>query len=666
MSHHTYPRSFEPLQVGEVSLPSRIIFPGHRPGLNREGRVTDEYVEYHRARARGGAALQITGIQSVVPSGIDMPGSYGGVNNVDETVLPGLRRVADAVHNEGGKFLSQLGHMGVTASYSSRVAWGPSPIFSEETQQTATPMTDSDIREFVDGLNAAASRTVRASLDGVEIIMYAGTLIQQFLSPYSNRRNDTWGGTFDRRLALPLMILNEVRSTIGPTPILGVKLSVNEYIEGGIDLPEGLDIAGRLADSELIDYIQVMAGSNLAREGHKRDRQPAGTPHGEFREASRLVKQRVDVPVCYVGGVTSIDTAEDILSTGDADMVGMVRAQIADPNLVSKARHAEQARIRPCVHANECVRERPVGVPTWCAVNPFVGHEDNGTQYPSSSSGPDLPVAVIGGGPAGLEFARQLATNAVNVTIYDSKSDVGGMLNTWASSQRYNEFLKFPEWCKSELTRMNVPIHTSTPVTADHLMNTSEFDLVVDATGATPKQSQPTGAMSGQVQIISPNQLTEYSDGGRVAVIDKTGGLFPITIAAKLHDICDEVVLISEGLHPAEGVDSATLYPTLQYLGDANIVSLSQTHVEAVKGDSLILRGRLGRQTPPPVTGVTAIVTWAGTEPRDSSETIRSTTVNDRADIMVIGDAHAPGDVSAATSDARRAASAVLAQQSRR
>src|SRR5919108_165630 len=254
-------------------------------------------------------------------------------------------------------------------------------------------------------------------LDGVELLFAFGLLVAAFMSPYANHRTDRWGGSLENRLRFPLAVLDAVRARAGRDFVVGLRIPGDELVPGGLDRAHMLEIAQRFDATGQIDYLNVIAGNNLERFARIRHWPPTPAPHGLFAELAAGIKRVVTVPVFCVGRVTDPAMAEEIVARGDADMVGMTRAQIADPHLVRKARAGRLDEIRPCVGANVCVNRNLQGLSIRCIHNPDIGHEAEWAAIAPAAMAKH--VAVIGGGPAELEAARVAAARGHRVTLLE-------------------------------------------------------------------------------------------------------------------------------------------------------------------------------------------------------------------------------------------------------
>src|SRR6056297_481808 len=300
-----FPHLLSPLAVGSVTLRNRVVVTAHVPGLETGGCAGDDYIAYQRARAAGGAGLQISG-----SSAVHATGGVGGGRGIDassDRVIDGLARLADAIHAEGGRFLLQLGHAGATVNDTDagRPLLAPSPVMSRLVRETPKEMSAAEIDMIVEAHAQAAARVRASGLDGVELLGAFGYLIGAFLSPYSNARTDDHGGPLENRLRFARRVISAVRGALGRDRVLGLRLPGDERVEGGLGPPEMAEIARALTASGELDYLNVIAGTNYDRAGRMDHWPPTPAPHGLFADLAAGIRAAVAVPVLVTGRVTT-------------------------------------------------------------------------------------------------------------------------------------------------------------------------------------------------------------------------------------------------------------------------------------------------------------------------------------------------------------------------
>jgi 2,4-dienoyl-CoA reductase-like NADH-dependent reductase (Old Yellow Enzyme family) len=542
--------------------------------------------------------MQVTGATPIAPSRV-----WNDIClwNVDESIVPGYQRLADAVHEEGGRMLAQLAHPGPTELVGPDVL-GPSRDFSEVNRQVVRPATAGQLASIVAQYAEAADRCRRGGLDGVEISMAHGLLLAAFLSPLHNHRDDEYGGSFERRLHLPIQVLDAVREALGPDLLLGIRLGVDDLVEGGIRPADAARVATALESRA--DYISVMVGNNNRLEARVRHWPPTPAPFGLFRSVARTIKDAVSVPVCAVGRITTAALANDLVAAGDTDLVGMVRAHIADPDLLVKSRAGRVADVRPCVGVNVCVNNLLAEEPLTCLVNPDVGHE--------SEPPPDADVrgdraVVVGAGPAGMEAARRLAHRGYTVSLFERSDTVGGQVLSWTGSTSRREVRRFLDWQLRQLQQLDVDIRLGTEADA-HLIAAWAPDLTVLATGARPA-GLPGLPTDGSVRITDPLDDTPWR--GRVVVYDGVGELDGALLAERAAEgPAEHVTLVTGRVHVGEGDGITTLFPMIRRLAELRVDVVERAVPTAATDGRLTLAGVFGEVRVPVAADL--LVAWVG------------------------------------------------------
>jgi 2,4-dienoyl-CoA reductase-like NADH-dependent reductase (Old Yellow Enzyme family)/thioredoxin reductase len=652
---HGFPLLLSPLRVGPKTLRNRVLVTAHEPRLAERFQAGERYIAYQRARARGGAGLQVSGATPVHESGIGGAGG-DGLLLTEDAFVPALARLAEAVRAEGGAFLMQLAHYGGTGEGAEpgRPLWGPSPVASELSRMVPHVMTTREIAEVVKGFGHAARRVRLAGLDGCEILAAFGLLVAAFLSPYSNKRTDAYGGSFDKRLRFGLEVVDAVREGAGAGLIVGLRIPGDEMVEGGLDLPAMTEVARRLEATGKVDYLNVAAGTNLHRVTRATHWGPTPLPHGAYVPMAAAIKRAVRIPVFTTGRVTDPAMAEAILAEGKADMVGMTRAHLADPDLVRKLMEGRPEDVRPCVGANVCIASVMGGRHVRCIHNPEAGRE--------AAWGPAMPapkprhVVVIGGGPAGLEAARVAALRGHRVELYERSADLGGQLRWTRAVPAMRELGKVIDWQEAQLRKLQVAVHRDAAMTPEAIA-TLEADAIIVATGARAHANEIEGTQSAGLPVLTPQQVFDGgAPAGGVAVVWDEAGLYGAIGAAEvLAEGGATVHLVTSAFMIAEDMDVTRRVPVYQRLERLGCRVHARRRIARVDGGTVVLAGAYGGAEER-IEAVGLIVGW---HPRRAEDGLAAALEARGGDVRWVGDCVAPRLVDVAMAEGAMAGRAV-------
>ena len=590
MTHPRFPHLLSPIQVGPRRLRCRVLVTAHEIRLGDDGIPGPRYTAYHRARARGGAGLQITGCTAVHHTG--GLGSEGTLANVDDSIIDGYRMLAGAVHHEGGVILAQLGHSAATTHSTDPGApvWAPSAVTGHLMRhgQRAHAMSIGEIEEIVEAFGAAAERCRKGGMDGVEILAAFGFLVAAFLSPIANQRSDRYGGSLENRMRFCREVVSAVRDGMGRDGIVGLRIPGDELVEGGLGLDEMKMVARAMERDGKVDYLNVIAGTNMDRIQRAEHWPPTPAPHGLYVHLAAGIRSAVELPVFTVGRITDPAQAERILAGGEADMVGMTRAHVADPDLIAKLREGRLDDIRPCVGANVCIRNGLSGRSIGCIHNPRTGRELTwGDPAPAAKR---LEVAVVGGGPAGLEAARVAALRGHRVTLYEESGQLGGQLRTWTRLVSRRELHGIVEWQQRQLEGLQVRIRLGHRVGSAEDLEGAE--TIVLAAGARPAPVSVEGAAEHGVTLCTAHDILD-SEPLAVApslVWDRAGGGAAISAAEHLAVAGCRVVLVTPSMAVADDVDITNRVPLYRRLYELSVTMLPNTDVARVDAGGVVVR----------------------------------------------------------------------------
>ena len=502
-------------------VPNRINFAAHLTNLSENHQISENHICYYRERARGGCGLITTEELTVHPTDL----AYDKlVDAFDENVIPGFKRLTRAIHEYDTRIFAQLNHNGMQADgkISRLPVWGPStgrdPIFRE----CAKEMEIEDIRECTEYFAKSAGHVVEGGFDGIELQLGHSSLIRQFLSPATNHRKDEYGGSFDNRLRFALEVIDAVRKYVGPDFTLGVRLNADEmHPRGGLTHEDAKQVAMRLEATGQIDFIDISLGTfhNLFLvEGSMH------TPLAYTVSLSAGIRSVVTIPVYASNRINDPHLAEKILEDGQGDMVNMVRALIADPELPNKARDNRDDDIRHCIACNQgCIGRMGMGYTIGCMQTPVTGNErELGTGTVSLCKQPKK-VVIVGAGPAGLEAARMAAMRKHRVIVFEKNDEVGGQNLLAAKAAGRQEIQGATRWLSSQVDKLDIDLRLGRAAGEDTVLG-EKPDAVVVATGSLPKEKPFPGDYSPPEVVTTWQILTgEVEAGQKVLFIDLNG-----------------------------------------------------------------------------------------------------------------------------------------------
>ncbi len=547
-----FPHLFQPLEIRGHFIRNRLFFPPHGTSLGDNGRVSDDLIAYHVARARGGAGMIILEGMSMHAS-FEVPSSYILAGNPDS--VPGFGRLSHALHREGCKVLGQLFHPGAATRVSldgTRLpALSASAMTFERYSIISSSVTEDFIKDLTRGYARAAGHMIEGGLDGVEILASMGYLIAQFLNPATNRRQDRYGGSRENRLRLLVDILAAVRAAIGDAPLIGVRISDGDTTPDAMDSAEILEICRALESAGLVDYISVIGGSIASARGWIEVFPHMAIPQAHVAGHAANLKRSLGVPVFVAGRINQPQIAETILADGDADMVGAVRAMIADPFFAAKAAEGRVEDIRACIACNQaCVGHRLRNFPVSCIQHPETGRERR-FGHVKERAGQSLSVIVAGGGPGGMKAAATAAERGHDVTLHEAGSRLGGQALLAQALPGREEFGGLVTNFSRELELAGARVVLNSRVTAD-LVRKERPDAIVIATGGVPLHPSIEGGEDGHVVLAGDVIAGRANVGNSVVIADWRNDWVGPGVAEKLaRDGC-RVRLVVTGSVPGE------------------------------------------------------------------------------------------------------------------
>jgi 2,4-dienoyl-CoA reductase-like NADH-dependent reductase (Old Yellow Enzyme family)/thioredoxin reductase len=608
---------FTPIRIGPMTVPNRIVATTYSINSGRADGLPDApFIAHHVARARGGA------------------GWIGGETWVLPTPLPRVRAFTDAVHTAGAVVVAQLTHLQSLLLPSAVV-----PALNSDAVPRA--LDEEEIETILATYPAAAARFADAGADAVEIHAAHETLPQCFLSPFTNRRRDDWGGDDEGRTRFVREAVRRVRARTGGTVAVGLRVCAAEHRAGGYDLGGMQRMAALITASAPVDYLSVDAGSTWGVPSYV---PPMQYPVAAFAAAVAAIRRAVAVPVVYAGRAVDAATAERLLADGTADLVGMTRALLADPDLPAKVRAGRPADVRPCIGCNTCIGRVVHGeVKTAiCAVNPDVGHEADWT--PLARAPRRRRVVVVGGGPAGIEAARSAAARGHRVVLLERGPQLGGMLRVAARAPRRDSFAAFPDWAARALAALGVEVRRGVEATAEVVL-ALEPDAVVVATGARPRRMDVPGAGPDRVVDFVAALTDAAPVGTHVVIASEDDHMLTPSVADYLAARGRRVEVLQKWLLPAEQVDRYSKGIVLERLRRARVVMHPSALVRAMEDRTVLARDVHTGETLR-IEDVDTLVLSLGME---SDDALYRALAGRVADLHRVGSAFAPRHLADAT-----------------
>ena len=479
-----YPHLFSPIKIGNTTVKNRIFMPPLSTNLGNKGYVTDELVAHYRARAKGGVGLFVTEVVTVEPTYVYLPGD---MSIHDDSFIPGWKKLVDAVHEYDAKILPQLFHpayMAFPIPGTPQLIAPPNvgPYYAKEAPR---PVTKEELKTIIRQFGEAAGRVKQAGGDGVEIhAAHAHGLLGGFLSPQYNKRTDEYGGDINGRLRLTLEVIEEVRRVCGEDFIIDVRISGDEYSDGGLNINDMIYVSKQLEKAG-VDMLHVSGGTTIARGSSI----PApGTKLGTHSDLSEEIKKYVHIPVTSVGRILEPWFAEEMIANGKADACMIGRANLCDPEFVNKAMEGRDEDIRPCIGCLRCLNGIMFGKRVSCTMNPSfeLENEDNVPLAEEKKN-----ILVIGGGPAGMEAAYIAKKRGHHVILCEKQGELGGLLRLAAVPIGKQDLARVIKFMRRRLEEVDVEIRLNTEVTAEMLQNEFAGYEVIASTGAAPIVIQP-------------------------------------------------------------------------------------------------------------------------------------------------------------------------------
>lgn len=605
-----FPHLLSPLRLRGHEIRNRIVFQPHFNCLaDVHGMPTPDLTAYLEERAWGGAGLIVDGSMATMYEG-QMSRKY--LAAWDERSVEGNRRTTDAVHAHGATIFAQLNHGGHTSlEHPPPVLWAPTQMPEPSSMHTTKAMDATDIRRAVEGFAASARNLASAGYDGVELKIAHDGLLRSFASPFFNRRTDGYGGSFENRMRFPLECVAAVRESMPAEMALGIRICLHEYTPFGYELDYGLRMAEHLEASGLVDYFNCDAGSFSS---FWMEIPPAAVAQGYFRPLNQALKAQSDLPVVAFGRIKDADLAEHMLAAGEADLVGMARQLIADPETPRKLVEGRAAEVRACIGCNDgCLHAVAQEKPIRCVQNPAAGQELLYSERLLAHASQPRTVVVVGGGPAGLKVAEIAARRGHRVSLFERDDHLGGQVRLGSRQPHHQEFAEVVHYLEAAVRRLGVEVWTGVEADAQGVLDL-EPDVVVVATGSQPNlpdARRPSLADPDAGSIARERGLTAgpelpglelpsvYSSdevlageplpGPRVLVVDGQGHWEAVGTAEFLTDSGHQVTVVTTRSSVGSELEGTNHAMFMQRAGRSGIALRPLTGVRAIEPGRALL-----------------------------------------------------------------------------
>ena len=618
-----YKKLFTPLKIRSLEVPNRMVVSAMVTNYaNEDGTPTEKLIAYHEEKARGGWGLIITEDYKVTEDGGGfkaLPGLFS------DELVPAHQKLTERVHKAGGKIVAQIYHAGretLSAVTGCQIV-GPSAIREPSMPEIPRELTIPEIKDLVKKFGECARRVKQAGFDGVEIHGAHGYLVGAFVSPFSNKRTDEYGGTITGRARFAVEIVHEIRKQVGEDFPIFYRMSCEEYVNGGITIEE-TKVLAQLLETAGVDCLHCSQG---VYSSPTIIIPPAKVKKGKYVDNAAQIRSVVDIPVIAVGRITDPEMADSILVSEKADLVTMARASLADPFLPKKAENGKEEEILRCIGCRQgCSARSSASLPVLCMVNPRTGMED---VYKEEKTKTPKKVLVAGGGVSGVMAGIAAARRGHQVTICEQKDRIGGQWLAAGMPPGKTDFLSFLTWQEQEMKKLGVKVLLNTTISAE-LMEQECPDVIIDATGSVPFVPPVKGIESADIVLAADILLRKKIVGKNVVIIG--GGMVGIETAEFVAQGGSNVKILEMLPTVGKDAEAETRMLVLESLEKMKVDIFTSTKVMEIKGNSVISECEGETKT---FENIDTIVLAAGLRPnRKFSEDI-----NNKYTVIPVGDA---------------------------
>lgn len=585
-----FPALFSPLEIAGVMIKNRVVMaPMAANYAHLDGEVSERQITYYQARARGGAGMII-----VEASCIDAPVGREGFGQIlidHPRYIRGLNRLAEAIKACGSRAFIQLFHAGRQAHtiITGVQPVAPSPLPCKTVKEIPRELSAEEVEKIRNQFIAAAGYAEMAGFDGVEIHAAHGYLINQFLSPDSNIRQDKYGGSLENRARLLMEIVTGIKKS-NPRLLLGVRLNIEDFVPGGLEMTESLQVC-RMLEAAGADLINCSCGTY---ESGLTSIEPASYPEGWRSYMAAAVKEMVQIPVMSGGIIRNPQMAEDIINKQQADLVFLGRTLLADSDWPSKVENDDIDEIRPCIMCNNCIESNFKNISISCTVNPTTGRE---REFPFMQAFPEntrRSVVVVGGGPAGMQAALALSRYGYDVALFEKEDRLGGLLNLAAVPPHKERIALFKDYLIRQLQKSRVNLNLNQPYTMAYLKDKYPDHLII-ASGSKPLRPAIKGWNEHNCLQVEDLLKGRYQIKDRQVVIIG-GGSNGCETADYLIKAHNNITIIEQEDFLAPVMEKKNRRDLLNRLKDAGVSNYTGSQVTEIADGSLLITDRKGEQ----------------------------------------------------------------------